>query len=224
MLTAIGFWVESLKDEARPAPQELIGTLPIDTRSALADYLATGLTYDTYRGYSWCRFNCGIEQSHMGKCALSDGRWLWPEGLAHYVREHNIVLPEEFVNHALSGIARRQPERTEDVNLSFWTQWCRPRRSADFLDGMRTARVAAEVRIAAMRTERIATLLKDKGLSDEPCIWNGCGQQALDGMRVCAEHSLQPIHLSLFEIHYFTGLQEYLRQLPSAVTSARSAK
>jgi hypothetical protein len=32
-------------------------------------------------------------------CYQSDGAWLWPKSLAHYVREHSIVLPERFVQH-----------------------------------------------------------------------------------------------------------------------------
>ena len=28
----------------------------------------------------------------------SDGEWLWPDNLAHFVGHHNIVLPDEMVN------------------------------------------------------------------------------------------------------------------------------
>ena len=29
-------------------------------------------------------------------CYHSDGLWLWPDSLAHYVRCHNVALPERF--------------------------------------------------------------------------------------------------------------------------------
>jgi hypothetical protein len=48
-------------------------------------------------GYSFCRFECGIPNNAMGDSDLSDGEWLWPEGLAHYVERHSVRLPDEFI-------------------------------------------------------------------------------------------------------------------------------
>jgi len=28
---------------------------------------------------------------------LTDGEWVWPEGLSHYVEYHNLILPDEVV-------------------------------------------------------------------------------------------------------------------------------
>ena len=36
----------------------------------------------------------------MGSRDLTDGVWVWPEGLAHYVRDHGVVLPTSFIEHA----------------------------------------------------------------------------------------------------------------------------
>ena len=33
----------------------------------------------------------------MGSDDFTDGVWVWPEGLHHYVRHHQIRLPEEFL-------------------------------------------------------------------------------------------------------------------------------
>jgi hypothetical protein len=41
----------------------------------------------------------------VGSGELSDGRYVWPEGLAHYVAEHGVRLPNEFVHHVLAGPA-----------------------------------------------------------------------------------------------------------------------
>jgi len=35
----------------------------------------------------------------MGSKELTDGVFVWPEGLHHYVSRYNVVLPEEFVEH-----------------------------------------------------------------------------------------------------------------------------
>ena len=34
-----------------------------------------------------------------GSNELSDGVYIWPEGLSHYVREHSVRLPTVFVEH-----------------------------------------------------------------------------------------------------------------------------
>jgi hypothetical protein len=42
---------------------------------------------------------CKICGRRNGSRCLSDGTWVWPSGLAHYVSKHAIRLPEEFVDH-----------------------------------------------------------------------------------------------------------------------------
>jgi hypothetical protein len=39
----------------------------------------------------------------LGSVEYSDGRFIWPEGLAHYVEEHQARLPDEFVDSVLQG-------------------------------------------------------------------------------------------------------------------------
>lgn len=46
------------------------------------------------------------EQVDMGTAEQTDGVYVWPEGLAHYVAEHNVRLPKEFVNHVLADPTR----------------------------------------------------------------------------------------------------------------------
>ena len=35
-----------------------------------------------------------------GSLELTDGTYVWPEGLAHYVEQHGVKLPGEFLEHA----------------------------------------------------------------------------------------------------------------------------
>jgi len=90
----IGYWIRSLSDDDFPPPQELITDCDASTRNAIAEYLDAGLEFAAYRGVSWCRFFC---DHPMGNRELTDGEWVWPEGLSHYVRDHNVRLPDEFV-------------------------------------------------------------------------------------------------------------------------------
>jgi hypothetical protein len=49
-------------------------------------------------GLSRCRL-CG----RVNGCGeSSDGVFVWPSGLAHYVVDHGVRLPDDFVRHALT--------------------------------------------------------------------------------------------------------------------------
>jgi len=179
VLKPIGLWIETLTDEDFPAPQELVGELPNETRAALVQYLATGLPLIHYRGYSWCRFACGIEHSRMGSWDLTDGVWVWPQGLSHYVDVHGISLPEEFVSHALSGPARTKPKEGQEYDFrrgydfDYWLRWCAARRSPAIIAGLRTALVTAQAQVSADRAARVDALERKHGLSGAKCTWTG---------------------------------------------------
>lgn len=49
-------------------------------------------------GHSYCRI-CEIENN--GYREKSDGVYLWPEGFLHYVTEHDLRPPKEFIEHCL---------------------------------------------------------------------------------------------------------------------------
>ena len=97
-LVVIGYWAEQGKpDSPYPDPHELIDPdQPREERFAVVDYLTRGLVARAYMGLSRCRI-CGEPKN--GNLELTDGAFLWPEGLAHYVRDHNVRLPTAFVEH-----------------------------------------------------------------------------------------------------------------------------
>jgi hypothetical protein len=57
--------------------------------SPLADLLDAGVEYVWCMGFSVCRI-CGRQN---GCSQRTDGRFVWPDGLSHYVREHGLSLP-----------------------------------------------------------------------------------------------------------------------------------
>ena len=76
-------------------------------------------------------FWIGVDWGYSTGCLeLSDGMWLWPEGLAHYVNAHAVRLPDEFVNYAAARDFR-PPELETALNGKtvvedeFWSDWCR---------------------------------------------------------------------------------------------------
>lgn len=157
-LRAIGFWKGYGADSRFHNPQEFVSDVPAEEeiRSQLARYLRSGRHVEGYFGYSWCRFQCGIDDSLMGSSDLSDGTWVWPEGLVHYVDVHQVHLPSKFVQAALSSITREVSLQVApcEYDFEFWQDWCakntsgdarateieyrlRPRKQTDLLEGHR---------------------------------------------------------------------------------------
>lgn len=90
-----------------------------EEREAVALYLEAGassastLDIGVALGFSTCRI-CGKSN---GSLELVDSSYLWPEGLAHYVRGHSVRLPREFVDH----VREQQRDRDgSDLDSEWW--------------------------------------------------------------------------------------------------------
>lgn len=96
-LKPIGFW-RSPDEPDLPDPKESITyTWPASEREQIVDYLEHGRELACYRGFSRCR----ICDKPNGSADLTDGVWVWPEGFAHYLKEHNVKPPSEFIIHVI---------------------------------------------------------------------------------------------------------------------------
>jgi hypothetical protein len=94
-LRLIGYW-RSAREPDWPDPRDFVDTAWDDAeRDLVATYLETGRVPAIQLGYSTCRL-CDCEN---GCAELTDGTYLWPEGLSHYLREHAVRLPVEVVGH-----------------------------------------------------------------------------------------------------------------------------
>ncbi|MEU7429207.1 hypothetical protein [Streptomyces sp. NPDC040750] len=58
--------------------------------SALEIYTTMGAERDVLTGDEWIAGSGSL---------MTDGTWLWPVDLAHYVRRHHAALPQEFLDH-----------------------------------------------------------------------------------------------------------------------------
>jgi hypothetical protein len=95
-LRLLGYWGSS-GDTRFPDPAALIDAeWDAEERDDVGSYLRSGLVVRAFMGYSTCRL-CWFAQN--GSLELTDGVYAWPQGLAHYVTEHNVRLPHEFVEH-----------------------------------------------------------------------------------------------------------------------------
>jgi hypothetical protein len=96
-LRLIGYWTGPTAPDW-PDPTDFVDpSWDQGERETIADYLRGGFVFRAFGGVSSCRF-CGREN---GALELSDGVWYWPDGLAHYVADHDVRLPSEFVEHTL---------------------------------------------------------------------------------------------------------------------------
>jgi hypothetical protein len=73
----------------------------INERQMVIDYIKKGKIKHSWMGSSTCRI-CGKRGN--GSSCLTDGTWVWPEGLSHYLEEHNVKPPREFINRVKSKI------------------------------------------------------------------------------------------------------------------------
>ncbi|HXW79436.1 MAG TPA: hypothetical protein VEJ84_08040 [Acidimicrobiales bacterium] len=95
-------------------------------REELARQLDSGDRTDrAYMGYSKCRL-CGCRN---GSGERTDGVFIWPEGLAHYVRDHAVRLPEVIENHLLGSgsietdlVRRAIRASNEERDVTWWRQ------------------------------------------------------------------------------------------------------
>ena len=132
----LGYWLD-VDDDATinyPEPQDLVDDSWLEgERELLASYLNPKQNTLGEWGFSWCRFECGITDEEMGSLAFTDGVWIWPQGLAHYIVEHGVTLPDVFVDHARSN-GWKVPDyneswNTRDIDPSIWIEWSKTKKA-----------------------------------------------------------------------------------------------
>jgi hypothetical protein len=130
MLKVIGYWKGGGWDAQWVHPSLLVRPQDADVdRDRILGYLRSGGPVFEYLGFSYCRFSCGEPDESMGHRELTDGEWLWPEGLVHYVQVHNVLLPSEFVETIRRN--RFTVPRVSDIeslvdtpkDFGFWKNW-----------------------------------------------------------------------------------------------------
>lgn len=118
-LRRIGYWLGE-RSPGLPDPRQFVDEgWDQDDREFMAAYLRRGLLARAYLGCSECRI-CG---ARVGSVELSDGTFIWPESLAHYVLVHGVRLPVDFLQH-VRGVV----EQLEDaeVDESWWRSFGEP--------------------------------------------------------------------------------------------------
>ena len=194
ILRAIGFWRDpEIGDHRFRHPIAFVEPdWDLAERKLVAQYLRSGVRVMSYLGWSWCRFRCGAEDSEMGDSEFADGVWLWPGGQTHYVLEHSVRLPGEFVQRALPGSERPAHVRFEDSDdvpdrdLDFWVAWCNEH--ADPATGYRELEESERRAVVEGRRVEEPKLVAEFGTGTEECSAPGCTRPVLSGRDRCAWH------------------------------------
>lgn len=85
-----------------------------DEREDVTDYLRHGQVTRASMGYSPCRM---CDKRDNGCLELTDGTYVWPEGLAHCIAEHGVRLPQEFVQHVVRS---QEALEAAEVDETWW--------------------------------------------------------------------------------------------------------
>lgn len=121
-LILIGYWSGGYGERGWPDVRDFVDqSWDEEERLDVGSYLRNGLVARAWMGYSPCRL---CDTATNGNLDLTDGTYIWPEGLAHYVLDHSIRLPDEFVHHV-----HAQNAFTDDVTVD--DSWWRSVRRSD---------------------------------------------------------------------------------------------
>lgn len=108
-LKRVGYWW-SPEEPLLPHPRDYVDlSWDEGERQDVVAYLQSAYYLYGWMGFSWCRFGC---PEGIGAWDMTDGTWLFPEGLAHYVAKHAVKPRPEFLEH-IRQAGFRMPELPE---------------------------------------------------------------------------------------------------------------
>lgn len=164
VLYMVGYWSDTLDSPSWIHPARLISPeWEVADRERIVSYLRGGMEHMSCLGFATCRFPDGPHGREMGCRDLTDGFWVWPEGLWIYVSRYHVRLPDEFIAHiravdfdptppeeklAAAGYMARQndprlagrtlPRIEVTRSQRFWNAWTdKERRRAEVEEGVR---------------------------------------------------------------------------------------
>jgi len=81
-------------EESDIVKNELIGIKSYEDEDKIVQYLLDGQKFSTVASLK----ECDICDTIAGSINYhTDGKWLWPIWVIHYIKEHNLKLPENFI-------------------------------------------------------------------------------------------------------------------------------
>lgn len=99
-LKKFGYWKSDCRLDAHlPNPVEFVDVdWSADERDDVLLAIGRAAVANRWKGWSNCRM-CG---KMNGSACMTLNGWVFPEGLAHYIRDHGVRPPNEFVSSVLN--------------------------------------------------------------------------------------------------------------------------
>ena len=105
-LILIGYWVNTSKymfastnKYAEPSKLQDPEFWKSRNKEGVIKYLEAATRINFQKGWSNCRI-CG---AHLGSSEATDGKYAWPHQFEHYIKSHDVKIPEEFYAHIESN-------------------------------------------------------------------------------------------------------------------------
>lgn len=96
----IGFWKnDSNTEEGRKEVEAAQGSITDEERKAIVSYIESSKMSVGYMGWANCRV-CG-ERLGALDMRTPDNNFVFPERYEHYITEHNVRPPEDFIKAAI---------------------------------------------------------------------------------------------------------------------------
>ena len=126
-LKLVGYWEDEESSRDYPHPRSFVcpGWLSREEKAKVVSYLRSAQICRGSFGFSYCRFEDGPGGKIMGSNELSDGTYIWPEGLWVYVEMFNVAIPDDFLEH-IKGRNYQIPNGEIDfpvpveINYDYW--------------------------------------------------------------------------------------------------------
>lgn len=118
-LIGIGYWHNDYQTDL-PDPGRFVDeSWSENDRELISRYLRSAYTMPyAAGGVSWCRFRCG--NVNLGAQEFTDGKYIWPEGLPHYIDEHKVRLPQEVIDYMLSNKNIEPVKDNFEIDTTWW--------------------------------------------------------------------------------------------------------
>ena len=99
-MKAVGMFTEFgpvRQSEPQDSIMDHVAAEPFDDVDQVVSYLRAGHPLIDMMDVQKDVFDRSQPSIMNGSSILTDGDWLWREDLAYYVRKHNVMLPDEFL-------------------------------------------------------------------------------------------------------------------------------
>jgi hypothetical protein len=156
------FFFNDGRDSEYIWPQEISGKsiLTVEEKKWAVNYLKSGHVALRWKGYDDCR----ICKQTLGTKCLTDGTFIWPEKIEHYLEEHDILFPDEFVLHMNKQRWRISPQlkikelSSNNTDESFWMSWCKRNQDASLQPTFKQYKLPKSTGKGILKYEHISCL------------------------------------------------------------------